>query len=170
MPFSIKFNNVKEYYNKFNLIFHLLIAVPLLGFVVLYLEIHAGRLEPVLNNPFLVNVLRYFFLFIIILTAGLAFIYFLKHIEDARKEMGLKNKLRHYFSIGITKYAFLEASTTVSVIGLWLTNENIYAVLYIIVLMIFSVNRPTVYRISRDLKLKDIEKEVVIKKKELPYE
>jgi len=163
----MKFNSVNEYLEKLNNIFHLLVALPLLGFVAIYLQMHAGEFDPMVQASSLATALRYSFPFLVILTGGLAFISYRRNLITSKNQHTLREKLIHYFRASLVKFAFLGAASVVAVTGLFLTTENLYVVLYIIVLMLLSINRPTVFRIARDLGLRDSEKDIVIHKKEI---
>ncbi len=162
------FNSAGEFYNKLNLFFHLLIAGPLLVFVFLYLESNAGDGRELLVQGEMATVLRYSLPMIIILSAAMSFVMFKRSLQVARNEVGLQNKLSHYFRYSFVKYGMIEFSSIAAVLGLYLTDELIYTVLYVALLMLLSVSRPTVYRICRELKLDGKEKDIVLHKKEMP--
>ena len=128
---------------------------------------HAGEFDPMVQASSLATALRYSFPFLVMLTGGLAFISYRRNLITSKNQHTLREKLIHYFRASLVKFAFLGAASIVAVTGLFLTTENLYVVLYIIVLMLFSINRPTVFRIARDLGLRDTEKDIVIHKKEL---
>ena len=99
--------------------------------------------------------------------SGIAFVLTKKSLSVFPNDDKLKDKLSVYFRISLIKYAILEGATIVSVVGYYLTLSNVYVGFYVVLLMIFSINRPTVYRISRDLKLEGEEKDIVIHKREI---
>jgi len=159
------FHDLKDYLYKLNNLFHVMVAIPLLGFVYLYLESQVGRMQPLINNPDTILILHYILPLIIMVESGLAFIITKKSLSVFPNEDELRSKLSVYFRISLIKYAILEGAAIVSVVGYYLTLSKVYVVFYVVLLMIFSINRPTVYRISRDLKLEGEEKDIVVHKK-----
>ena len=142
-------------------------AIPLLAFVVLYLQIHNGEIEPIVKANSLATALRYSLPFLVMLTAGLAFISYRRNLVSSINQHSLHEKLVHFYKASLVKFVFLEVASIIAVLGLFLTAEDVYIVLYVVVLMLFSINRPTIHRIARDLKLRDTEKDIVIHKKEI---
>ncbi len=161
------FRDLKDYLFKLNNLFHVLVAIPLLGFVYLYLESQVGRIQPLINNPDTVLILHYILPFIIMVESGVAFVVTRNSLSVFPNDDKLIEKLSVYFRISLIKYAILEGAAIVSVVGYYLTLSKVYVVFYVVLLMIFSLNRPTVYRISRDLKLAGEEKDTVIHKREI---
>jgi len=163
----MRFRDLKDYLFKLNNLFHVLVAIPLLGFVYLYLESQVGRMQPLIKDPDTVLILHYILPFIIMVESGIAFVITKKSLSVFPNDDKLMEKLSIYFRISLIKYAILEGAAIVSVIGYYLTLSKVYVVFYVVLLMIFSLNRPTVYRISRDLKLEGEEKDTVIHKREI---
>jgi len=163
----MRFHDLKDYLYKFNNLFHVLVALPLLAFVYLYLENQVGRVQPLISNTDAILVLHYILPLIIIVESGIAFIITKKSLSVFPNNDLLMKKLNVYFRISLIKYAILEGATIVSVVGYYLTLSKVYLGFYVVLLMIFSINRPTVYRISRDLKLEGEEKDIVLYKREI---
>jgi len=161
----MRFRDLKDYLHKINNLFHVLVAIPLLGFVYLYLESQVGRIQPLINNPDTVLILHYILPLIIMVDSGIAFLVTKKSLTVFPNDDKLMEKLSVYYRISLVKYVILEGAAIVSVIGYYLTLSKVYVGFYVVLLMIFSINRPTVYRISRDLKLEGEEKDIVIHKK-----
>lgn len=159
---------MKDYLNRLSLIFHALVGVPLLAFVFIYLELDTGGLSALIKDPEIVKMLSYILPTISMVLAGIAFILFKKNLPQAVGENNLRTKLNSYFTVIVQKYTLFEASSLLAVAGLFLTGNIIYTIIYLAMLLLLSLHRPTVHRISRDLKLKDDERQVVIHKKEIP--
>ena len=161
---------MNAYFNRLNLIFHGLIAVPLAAFVYLYLEIDTRGRSGALGNPETVEWLSYVLPTVCIVEAGVAFILFSRSIQAVREQEGLKRKLEHYFQVILQKYLLLASSGIIAVVGLFLTASTLYTALFLFMLLFLSIHRPTVYRIARDLKLEGEEKDIVVHKRDLPEE
>ena len=76
-------------------------------------------------------------------------------------------KLERYSKIGFVQYILFGLASFVTVLGLYLTGKGWYTGLYVIVLMLMSINRPTLKKISDDLQLKGEERQIVLHKKPL---
>lgn len=163
----IRFNTVQEYINKLNNAFHLLVGVPLLPFALLYLEISAERIEPATTNMTFIIAMQYIIPFYCLLITGLAILRFRRELGEMRKQEALKDKLMLYFNASMIKYVLVFSGSIVAVFGLLMTTSHLYSVMYLITLFTFSLNRPTLRRISRDLKLEGEDKEIILNKGDL---
>lgn len=159
---------MNNYFNKLNLIFHAIVGLPLAAFIYLYLEIDKRGRQGVMKDPELSEILIYILPTLAIVTAGLAFLQYRRAIPKVKEIADFRQKLDAFSQALIQKYALLEFSSIISVVGIYLTADVIYIALYLFMLLFLSLHRPTVYRIVRDLKLKGEEKEIVLHKKDLP--
>ncbi len=143
-------SNAYEYFNTLTMVFYLMVGIPLLFFVILYLQYQeTGGLKVTQNWQFLPHV--------IIPTATLASVVlayrlYKKKINEYAPDT-FRQKLRIFHEVSIYKYGLLDLSSFLPVLGMYLTGEQIFAGLYAIALVVFSLNRPTVSRITKDMGL-----------------
>lgn len=156
--------SVKPFYDKLNLVFNAILAPPLLAFVWAYLESTAGNLEPILDESSVntVNFIMPLVVFGLIITSFYLFRNRLSTIEPSKS---LSQKLEEYFTTCIVMYALLEFGLIISVVGYYLTLGNVFLGMFVVVLVFFSLHKPTPYRIAKNLRLKGDEKEQMIYKR-----
>ncbi len=164
---TLKFSNSQEFLNKLQLYINAFIAVPMLGFIVLFL-----RIENRTYNPDYLNEDVTFFLRFIMLLAILAFIVlglvFSKRVRgNLDPNMSIRDKLNVYYKAAMNRAYFFLGATVLALIGLTLTAEQFYVIYYTICLVAFSITYPTIFRINRELKLNREEREVIISRKEI---
>ncbi|MGL1887936.1 MAG: hypothetical protein OCD76_15585 [Reichenbachiella sp.] len=163
----VKFKNGEEYYNKIYLIFNLSVAVSLLPFGYLVLEKHANSLVSmditswqlwVISIPALVGI------------GGLIQWIRKKLIAEkiAVKELsGLRNKLASYYQSLQQSYFAFTGTCLLSVIMLYFTGSGIFIVVYVFIMIILSLNRPTLNLIIKDLNLSKEEEAIMVEKQEI---
>jgi len=149
-------SNAYEYFNTLTMVFYLMVGIPLLFFVVIYLQFQeAGGLQPTQNWNFLAHVI---IPAATVISIVLAYRIYKKQIHE-RGPSTFKAKLRTFHEVSIYKYGLLDLSNFLPVLGMYLTGEQIFAGLYAVALVVFSLNRPTLRRISQDMKLSEQEKQ-----------
>jgi hypothetical protein len=164
---ALKFSNSQEFLNKLQLYINAFIAVPMLGFIVLFL-----RIENRTYNPDYLNADITFYLRFIMLVAILVFIVsglvFSKRIRsNLDHNMSIRDKLDVYYKAAMNRAYFFLGATVLALIGLTLTAEQFYVIYYTICLVAFSITYPTIFRINRELKLNREEREVIISRKKI---
>ena len=159
MPEKFSF---KQYYEQLNTIFSALVAIPLLLFIWLYLEASGSNITPIISgNAYnVVNFISSIGIFILI---GYTFYLFRKGTSQIEANT-LQDKLQHYKKLSIKTYVLLNIAGAIAVAGFYLVVSNTFVALYVIVLVLLSLLKPTTHRIVKILKLKGAEKDRVLKK------
>lgn len=142
------------------------LALPLLFFVYLYLESSVDRLEALLSAEY------HLFAFISTLSACLILlIWTTRKFETMRKEAISKpsfvEKLTLYHKANQFRFVNYAIAATSCTIGFYLTNFQPFAVLFAIMIVLFSISNPTARRIVNELRLKDQEKQVILSGSEI---
>ena len=158
------FKNWTDYQQRLNFIFHAIVAVTMLPFVWLYLEIDTDRREGVFDDP----VILILFLLICISLSLTSFLYKKKQLETIPHSNSLRDKLINYQRIMIVAYALLEGAALFATIAFYLTANYVFVLVYISALFAFSLGRPSLDRISRDLKLSKESREILINRDQIP--
>lgn len=152
MPLANKkyLQNAHEYFHKLNITFYLLIAGPLVGFCYAYLHYAAeGGLRLTLRFSW-VHIL-------LILGTGLCIAFALYWYRQALQQLdtawSFQQKLQFFYQKSRGLHTLLMLSNALAALGLYLTGEQLFAGVYAIALVAFSLYRPTPRRITRDLRL-----------------
>ncbi|MDH5366024.1 MAG: hypothetical protein OEW67_03500 [Cyclobacteriaceae bacterium] len=158
------FFSVKQFFDKINLIFHSILALPLLVFGWLFLEAKNGRFSAVETAG--MNIINFILPFLILIIIGFSFLVFKKELKKINNELPLSKKLESYLKCALMKFAGLEFALVLSVLGYYLTFTNTFVAMFMIILVFFSLSKPTPYRIVNNLQLKGEERDMVINKAE----
>ena len=156
-----------NYLNRLNNIFHSIIAIPLVSFSFLYLEIDSGDLEPIFGGR------SYYVEAAVLFLLSLMFILWLfsKFKRDTGKILGmdedLKTRLTRFADISIKFFLWMTAPGVIAIILMFFTGEVSFSLIYILELFLLSLKRPSVQNLSNSLNLKGEEREIVIKKRSL---
>ncbi|MDQ3394614.1 MAG: hypothetical protein M3512_10960 [Bacteroidota bacterium] len=149
-----KFDNEDALYQAVNLIFYTMVGVPLMVFLYLYLEIKDGKFFVDAPDVDLHLALLITIPIFILINVVLSYVFYERHIKSAQPTAQLRDKLQLFYKASLLKYSFLEAATIASLVGLFLTTELVYVILYLFVLLIYSLNRPTPFRFRKAMKIK----------------
>ena len=160
------FKTGEDFYHRLNFIFNLLVAIPLLPFAILYLinlkdQIPDIGLADSVKTAFTIGL------------SAVAVIMMVKAVIDYRhqkiqlnSETVLRIKLIRLHEALIRKFLLLETASFLSILGLWLTQHKIHIVVFVVILVLFSLKRPTINMFLEDLQLKEKETEI-LRNKEL---
>jgi len=164
---AFKFSNSQEFLNKLQLYVNAFIAVPMLGFIILFLRIENRSYYPDILGEEITFYLRFVIFAAIMILIVFGLILSKRKRESLVPDMSIRGKLEIYYTATITRAYFLLAATILALIGLTLTAEQFYVIYYTICLVAFSMTYPTIYRINRELKLNREEREVIISRKKI---
>lgn len=151
--------NAYEYFHKLNITYYLLIAGPLVGFCYAYLQHQAaGGLEPTVY-------LSWLHISLIIGAAVIIFIGYRSYqraLSTIESDWLFQQKLKFFYRKSSELHTYFMLSNTLAALGLYLTGEQLFAGVYAVVLVVFSLFRPTPRRIIRDLRLSKAEEEKLV--------
>ncbi len=166
---SIKLRTPEDFHNKLGMVFHASLALPLLPFVLIYLEIKNNGFTGYLSPSFTLLVMSY----AIALISGLLVLQGIRIKSRvavvARTQSILKDKLELYYHGARNFYLLVGMACTLLALSLWLTTSGVLVVSYVIVLFVMSLNRPTLKRYIKDLKLEGEEKDILLNNKEYQF-
>ena len=164
---ALKYSNSQEFLNKLQLYINAFIAVPMLGFIVLFLRIENRTYNPDYLNEDITFYLRFFTLAAILFLIVFGLVFSKRIRGNLDPNMSIRDKLNVYYSAAMTRAYFFLGATVFALIGLTLTAEQFYVIYYTLCLVAFSITYPTIFRINRELKLNQEEREVIISRKNI---
>jgi len=157
----------KTYLQHLQTFAYICLGTPLLFFIYLYLESSVDRLDPAFGAEY--N--WYIFIPIFLLGLFLTYIGTLRYNSSRKLAMSQKNfkdKLQLYKNASNTRFLFYGISTLLITIGFYLTNFKPFAVMFGIMIVLFSINNPNARKIVTALKLKEEEKKIILAGLEIP--
>jgi divalent metal cation (Fe/Co/Zn/Cd) transporter len=166
---SINIKTPEDFHNKLGIVFHASLGLPLLPFVLLYLEIKNNGYIGFMPSGIITLSISY----LVPLISGLLVLYGYRTARsvgtEARQELSLKDKLLHYY-VGARKfYLLVGLACIILAVTLWLTASGVLIVSYVIVLFVMSLNRPTSKRYIKGLQLMGEEKDIILNKKDYKF-
>ena len=164
---ALKFSNSQEFLNKLQLYINAFIAIPMLGFIILFLRIENRSYYPDFLGEEITFYLRFVIFAAIMILIVFGLILSKRKRESLDANMSIRDKMNIYYSASISRAYSLLGATLLALIGLTLTAEQFYVIYYTICLVSFSMTYPTIYRINRELKLNREEREVIISRKKI---
>lgn len=161
MSWKFSYQNGEQYYNRLHLYFNGLIAVTLFPFAMVYLELDRGTAEARVLGETVSMILS----FAVPVLAGVLMIYafkaYRKSIAGAPELLTLRAKLDLYYQSALQKYLVLGAAALITIICFYGTQASIFIVVYVFVLIAFSLGRPTIKMIGEDCKLSKEEMKIL---------
>lgn len=163
------FKNGEEYYNKIYLLFNFFIAISLVPFGYLLLLKQSGQLIALVNGTWFYSIL------VSLLLAGAAIIFqaikfFSLYLKSDKNEIELRGKLDDYQSKSVKKYTAFFIASMIYVCGFYLTASAFFIVGYIVSTILLSIKRPTLNTIIEELNLSEEEQNILIEKKDIPFD
>lgn len=153
---------LKNFLDRLSFIFYSIVAIPLVSFSYLYLENKVGRLSPKLDDIAL-SLLQYISPTIVIILCGLAIIIPRNHVRQIDSSKELQRKLIEFRRIMILRYMIFWLASSISVVAFYLSAHQFYSILFILTLILFSLNRPTPQRLISNLRIEGEERELIKK-------
>lgn len=151
------YSNWEQFYHRYNMIFNGLIAIPMLPFAYFFLETQQEIPEPPLVSESMVFILS----ISIVLVAALSITYsimFKKSIsEKVKAQTSIKEKLDTFLIEKTKQYIILEIAAIGVIVGIYFTKDQLFAVIYVMVLFIFSLIRPSFDGVVRETRIPEKE-------------
>ena len=148
-----EFKDGLDFIGKVRNVIYILIGIPLIVFVILYLNLIRNKVyEGLLSEEFTL-VVKIVFTLLIIGDVIYAYVLFNKKLKGARAKDDLKIKLEKYYHAVVLKFSIMEAAVLLSLIGLLLTADNLFTGIFVAFVFIYSINSPNIYKVMRELRL-----------------
>lgn len=164
------FESTEDFFYKINLWFSWVLAAPLVLFVILYLEWRDDSWMAFIQSETLLRIAIFSGIPIILGIGIFAHLTFRKSIREIEPSLVLRDKLGKYAALFLRMQLFFTISALISMLSLFLTGSNLFAVYYLILLFFISLSRPSPQLISKQLKLSSENREILLKKKPLQNE
>ena len=153
------FITIGQYFNKLQIVFLVLLMVPLLAFIALYFV--SGETTQDVRMEYYVIIPSLF-----LLEWSLAMIMFNKKIKSVRKAQGLGPKLDKYFGLTIVRFSLLSSASLILAVGFYLSKSDVFTALFAAGLVFAGILWPTSGKVTNDLQLRGDEREMVYFKKD----
>lgn len=148
-----------EYFHILNIVFYILIALPLVAFCYAYLQ-YEGRGGLLPTSQF--TALHAVIIGGVALSIGLAFWWYRRAMQKVTDDWPFQRKLQFFYHRIREKYFLFMVANGLAALGLYLTGEQLFAAVYTVALVVFSLYRPTPRRVTTDLRLTQEEQDRLV--------
>jgi len=152
-----------RFMNGLNIAFYLLVAMPLTAFGILALRFKDGATPHLDPGHEFFPVLNIVLPIVVVAEIAAAYFIFKKQIKKAPANGTLEEKLKAYRGAALLQFSLLTYAAIFCLLGYWFTGLTVHMVLFFLVLLFFSLVRPSVMRIAKVLKLPRQEREFLFK-------
>ncbi|MEO9477468.1 MAG: hypothetical protein ABJG41_18120 [Cyclobacteriaceae bacterium] len=143
-----------RFYQKLNMIFNGVVASSMIPFAILFLQNQKGESSPLIEEN---TVLKVGLILGSLAMLALSNYFGPKWIAIARGQNSMGDKLGSYLTQKIKHYATIEVAALIALIGFFLMQEQIFSFVYVGILFVFSMHRPTFSRVSKELNVDEEE-------------
>lgn len=148
----------KSTLSALNLIYYsLIMMMTLLGAVVVFLNASEG----ITPNGELTQTLRYALIGLLPLGLGAGYFIFKQFIKSVNPSLSLHEKLMKYQTAVIIRSACFEMPGLVGAVAALITGDNSFLLFTAMVIVFFFILRPSVYTITSDLNLTQVERAIL---------
>ncbi len=148
-----------DFHHRINLVYHGIIALSLFPFAFIFLNIDSG----VSKTPLIASTwLAVLHIGTIPLITGSFFMVWRhseKNLSRINENSDIRKRIISYFKFQTRRYLLLELGAIICLLGMWLSLNYLYIILYLIALVQFSLLRPSQDKVIRDLKFTKEERE-----------
>lgn len=144
------YNKWERFYHRLNLIFNGIVAASLIPFAFVFLETQREYPEgPLLQGSqgLIVKVIM------VALSAAIVAYgqwYGKQALVKVRAKEGITDRLSVYLRQKVKVYALLESAAILACVGLYMSKDQLFSFIYVFVLFVFSLGRPTFERVARE--------------------
>ncbi|MAE86847.1 MAG: hypothetical protein CMB80_29195 [Flammeovirgaceae bacterium] len=149
---SGQYNRWERFYNQVNLWFNGTVALSIIPFGLAFLDTQSEFPGPPLVVESVTNILQVTFTLIAAFLVWLGLTRSKKQLAQI-DDKEIAEKLQSYLSIKVKSFLILELAAVLGVIGLYLTKNQLFTGLYLAVMFVFSLTRPTFEKIAGDIRV-----------------
>ncbi len=146
-----------DYLNNMNVRFYLALCVPLTLFIIVFIDAQEKGIHYSLTN----SVGHYIVAIACVAIWYVGAHHYHKAIKTAQRQAILTQKLLTFRKAAMAKYIAGSGGCVLAVSALYFTQDQVFLFAFGALLVLFSINRPTPYRIIKDLKLDKEERKVL---------
>ncbi len=139
------------------MIFHGIIAISMIPFAWAFLETQRQFPDPPLVAGMALLTTKVVGSFLCVVVMLLSYQYGQNILTSAKAQKDVDSKLRLFVKEKKKDFLLLEVGALIAFLGLYLTKDHLFTLLYVAVLLLFSTKRPTYMKITSSLDIKDDE-------------
>ena len=161
----VEFQTASEYLRKLNQVYHWVLAAPLLFFAFIFLERENDSWTSLIHDPDFLSLTLYI---LAPVSTGLIIVGLNSYRKIDINTSDLKEKLEIFSQQFIKFHVYVTSAGFISLVGLYISANQLFLGLFILALFISSIQRPSARSVGSKLKLKKEEFNVLYK--DLPFQ
>ncbi|MEQ9592088.1 MAG: hypothetical protein RLN86_05785 [Cyclobacteriaceae bacterium] len=162
----MKFSSIKEYFYKLYNICYLITLFPLGIFIYLYLQMQVGKLNSLVQEAGQILIFQIGLATISLAVLTTVHLVMKRRIKKIRTVPSLGDRLEYYYYYSIQRMMGIAVASSFMALGLWLTNSDLFSILYLVILIWLSLQWPSPKMACKDLALRGDEREMVLYKRD----
>lgn len=123
-------------------VYYAMIAVPLVLFLLLYLEVGQPQFRPYMVSDAVLWLHILIWLGVVIVAAW-AYRRYLKRMKEGIEELSLERRFARYLKESRGLYVLLALLMLLPVLAIWLTGAQFYGILFTLLIILIAAVRPT---------------------------
>ena len=139
------------------MIFHGTIAISMIPFAWAFLETQRQFPDPPLVSGLNLLTTKIVGSFLCVVVMLLSYQYGQNILASAKTQKDVDSKLKFFVKEKKKDFLLLELGALIAFVGLYLSKDHLFTLLYVAVLLLFSTKRPTYLKITSSLDIKDEE-------------
>ncbi|BDC99844.1 hypothetical protein [Persicobacter psychrovividus] len=164
----LTFKTSRDYINKVNMMMYILLALPLIIFVMAYLKSQGNQFAGIVHlSASATAILRAANLLVVVISIAMGYKGYAKIRNEAKPIEDLREKLMVFYGALQQKIYWIAIGYWMSSICAFVTGDKFYFAMFCITLIVFSWNNPTLHKVAKDLDLNKQEGWQVLKGEEI---
>ncbi|WP_421876072.1 hypothetical protein [Marinoscillum sp.] len=146
-----KYNRWERFYNKLNLWFNGAVAISIIPFALIFLDTQSEFPDPPLVSAEVSPVIQGVVTVLVVLIVWFGIQFPARHQSELSAKNTIESKLDFYLKIRMKSYLILEVGAILVCLGFYLTKSQLFSGVYLAVMFVFSMIRPTFEKIAQHI-------------------
>ncbi len=162
----MNYSSLREFFYKLYNICLLMMFVPIGTFLVIYYLLLTNQISPSIHSELVKRIILIAFPILAVLDLTIVHLVVRKKFSLLNKEISLGVRLEKYFSVAVIRLSAIVATSLFMAAGLFLTGSEWFAIYFLVLVLWLAFQWPSPRRVSKDLKLRGDEEQMVLTKGE----
>lgn len=162
----MNYSSLREFFYKLYNICLLMMFVPIGTFLVIYYLLLTNQISPTIQSELVERIILIAFPILAIIDLTIVHLVVRRKFLLLNREISLGVRLEKYFSVAVIRLSAIVATSLFMAAGLFLTGSEWFAIFFLVLVIWLAFQWPTPQRVSKDLKLRGDEEQMVLTKGE----
>ncbi|NOS56338.1 MAG: hypothetical protein HOP37_08800 [Cyclobacteriaceae bacterium] len=162
----MNYSSLREFFYKLYNICLLMMFLPIGTFLVIYYLLLTNQISPSIQSEQVEQIILIVFPILAVLDLTIVHLVVRRKFSLLNREISLGVRLEKYFSVAVIRLSAIVATSLFMAAGLFLTGSEWFAIFFLVLVIWLAFQWPTPRRVSKDLKLRGDEEQMVLTKGE----